>query len=272
MKSLKAVSTPKSEPKEELISVWSALSDPTRREILDMLRERPHTTGELSDAFPQSRFAVMKHLNVLENAGLILIRREGRERWNHLNAVPLQLLYERWVKPYQAHWASQMTDLKSRIEGETESMKTASLEQVELEIFIKAPIDKVWKSLTEETTFWWSKEFYTSEKTKGFHLEPKLGGKMFEDCGDGNGVIWYEVFAISPPKSLDLRGNLAVPYGPAFSLLHIELEEKNAGTIFRLSDSTIGLIKDEKQVKIDGWKQLFEDGLKPYLENQSGLN
>ncbi|HEU4898462.1 MAG TPA: metalloregulator ArsR/SmtB family transcription factor, partial [Actinomycetota bacterium] len=75
--------------------VWRALADPTRRAILDLLADRARTTGELSEAFPEvSRFAVMKHLGVLETAGLVVVRRRGRERWNHLNGVPLREAYE----------------------------------------------------------------------------------------------------------------------------------------------------------------------------------
>jgi len=81
-------------------AVWRALADPTRRAILDLLRERPRTTGELTEAFPTSRFAVMKHLAVLQKAGLVVVRRRGRERWNHLNGVPLRTAYERWMRPY----------------------------------------------------------------------------------------------------------------------------------------------------------------------------
>jgi DNA-binding transcriptional ArsR family regulator/uncharacterized protein YndB with AHSA1/START domain len=256
------------EQNEQLVSVWSALSDPTRRAILDLLRENPRTTGELANLFPQSRFAIMKHLNVLESAGLVLVRRHGRERWNHLNAIPMQLLYDRWVKPYQAHWASRMTNLKSTLEGDTKALKTLTLEQVELEISIKAPLNLVWKSLTEETTFWWSKDFYTSERTKAFRLEPTLGGKMYEDCGEGAGVIWYEVFAIDPPRSIDLRGFLAVPYGPGLSLLHLELLESGNETVLKLSDSTMGALTDGGKAKSDGWKHLFADGLKQYVETR----
>jgi DNA-binding transcriptional ArsR family regulator/uncharacterized protein YndB with AHSA1/START domain len=251
-----------------ITSVWAALSDPTRRQILDLLRTRPRTTGELADEFPTSRFAVMKHLNVLESAGLLLIRRQGRERWNHLNVVPMQLLYDRWVKPYHAVWAARLTNLQSQIEGDLMETRAAALEQVELEITIHGSIERVWKALVEETTFWWSKEFYTSQKTKSFQIEPKLGGKMYEDFGDGAGVIWYEIFAINPPHSLDLKGYLAVPYGPAFSLLHLELKASGKKTVLMLSDSTIGLSTDSGKTKLDGWKLLFEEGLKTYVENQ----
>ena len=148
--------------------------------------------------------------------------------------------------------------------------RTAGIEQVELEISMRASPGRVWKALIEETTFWWSKDFYTSQKTKGFHLEAKLGGKMYEDWGDGAGVIWYEVFAIDPLHSLDLRGCLAVPYGPAFSLLHLELRANGSETVLMLSDSTIGSPKDDgAAAKANGWKQLFEVGLKNYVENHA---
>ena len=96
--------------------VWKALADPTRRHILDLLRERPRSTGELSDAFSVTRFAVMKHLGVLEQAGLIVVRRRGRERWNHLNPVPIQQIAERWIRPYEAGFASSLVALKRHAE------------------------------------------------------------------------------------------------------------------------------------------------------------
>src|SRR5918992_2896113 len=98
--------------------VWKALADPTRRAILDLLADRARTTGELSGAFPEvSRFAVMKHLGVLEAAGLVVVRRRGRERWNHLNAVPLQQAAERWLAPYAGRWAGSLLRLKDVAEN-----------------------------------------------------------------------------------------------------------------------------------------------------------
>jgi DNA-binding transcriptional ArsR family regulator len=85
--------------------------------LLDLLRERPRTTGELCDAFALSRFAVMKHLGVLESAQLVTVRREGRVRWNHLNAVPLQEVVDRWLEPYAALWAGRLRRLRDSVEG-----------------------------------------------------------------------------------------------------------------------------------------------------------
>ncbi len=98
-------------------SVWRALADPTRRRILDLLRKNSRTTGELAAEFPVTRFAVMKHLAVLVEAGLVLVERRGRERLNHLNTVPIQAIYRRWIRPFEQHPADRLLHLKDRIES-----------------------------------------------------------------------------------------------------------------------------------------------------------
>lgn len=101
----------------ELDAVWRALSNPIRRRMLDLMREGPLTTGELAGHFPDhSRFAVMQHLRVLEEGDLVIVRREGRVRYNHLNAVPIQRIYDRWVRRYARHWAEALVDLKAELE------------------------------------------------------------------------------------------------------------------------------------------------------------
>ncbi len=101
----------------DLDEVFKALADPTRRAILDELKDGPKTTGTLVERFPEmTRFGVMKHLGVLEKAGLLVARKEGRTRWNHLNAVPLRLMYERWVSQYEDQWAGSLVRLKNQVE------------------------------------------------------------------------------------------------------------------------------------------------------------
>ena len=99
--------------------IWKALSDRTRREILDLLQESPKTTGQVAAEFAMSRFGVMKHLSILEEAKLIVIKRDGRERWNHLNPIPIQQIYERWMTKYQAQWAGRLLNIKDLIEKES---------------------------------------------------------------------------------------------------------------------------------------------------------
>ena len=98
--------------------IWKALSDPTRRTILDALRKGPLTTTEIVEAFPDmTRHAVMKHIDVLRNAGLIITREDGRRRVNSLNAVPIRQIYERWMGPFAELWSSTLLRIKDDAEG-----------------------------------------------------------------------------------------------------------------------------------------------------------
>ena len=102
---------------DDLDQIWKALSDPTRRAILDILRKGSKTTTEIVEAFPDmTRFAVMKHIEVLRNAGLINTREDGRQRINSLNVVPIRQIYERWVGPFAEIWSSTLLRLKEDVE------------------------------------------------------------------------------------------------------------------------------------------------------------
>ena len=104
--------------------IWKALADPTRREILDQLRDGPRQTTEIVEAFPQlSRFGVMKHLDVLRDAGLVTTRSEGRLRINSLNAAPLRDVIERWIGRYEAYWANTLLRVKESAESDTKSKR-----------------------------------------------------------------------------------------------------------------------------------------------------
>ena len=103
---------------EDLDPVWKALSDPTRRAILDQLRKGAKTTTEIVGAFPDmTRHAVMKHIDALRAAGLINTREEGRRRINSINAVPIRQIYERWMGPFSELWSSTLLRIKEDVEG-----------------------------------------------------------------------------------------------------------------------------------------------------------
>lgn len=109
---------------KDLDHVWKALSDPTRREILDLLRGGPRQTTEIVDQFPQlSRFGVMKHLEVLREAGLVITRSEGRKRINALNAAPIRDILERWIGKYEAYWSNTMLRVKETAESKKAAKK-----------------------------------------------------------------------------------------------------------------------------------------------------
>ena len=99
-------------------AVWRALADPTRRGLLDELAQEPRSTGDLVECCPNlCRTAVMKHLDVLEAAGLLIVRREGRVRWNHLNAIPIQNIYDRWVSKHVRGIAAAAGRLQNHAES-----------------------------------------------------------------------------------------------------------------------------------------------------------
>jgi DNA-binding transcriptional ArsR family regulator len=98
--------------------VFKALSASTRRALLDALKDHPQTTGELCARFPAlDRCTVMQHLKVLEQADLVIVRREGRERWNHLNPLPIKHIHDRWIGTYAARAVEMLDRLKMDLEG-----------------------------------------------------------------------------------------------------------------------------------------------------------
>jgi DNA-binding transcriptional ArsR family regulator len=98
--------------------VFKALADGTRREILDLLRDEPRTTGDICAHFPAfDRCTVMQHLGVLEKAELVIAKREGRLRWNYLNVVPIREVYERWISPYASPSVELLIRMRRGVEG-----------------------------------------------------------------------------------------------------------------------------------------------------------
>ena len=97
--------------------VYKALADSRRREILDLLKDDPRTTGDICSAFPDiDRCTVMQHLGVLEKAGLVFTKKEGRYRWNYLNSVPIREIYDRWINKYASPSVELLSKLKKDLE------------------------------------------------------------------------------------------------------------------------------------------------------------
>jgi uncharacterized protein YndB with AHSA1/START domain/DNA-binding transcriptional ArsR family regulator len=120
--------------------VFKALADPTRRELLDELfRADGQTLSALQERFPMTRFGVMKHLRQLEEAGLIVTRRRGREKLHFLNPVPIRLIHDRWVSKYAEPWVAGLSGLKRELE--------TSMEKV-FEIYIRTTPERLWDAIT----------------------------------------------------------------------------------------------------------------------------
>src|SRR5688500_10636857 len=121
--------------------VFRALADPTRRSLLDELfREDGQTLSQLEERFEMTRFGVMKHLKLLEEAGLVVTKRRGREKLHFLNPVPIRLVHDRWVSKYAEPWAAALSGLKNRLEEGMEKV---------FEIYIKTTPERLWEAITD---------------------------------------------------------------------------------------------------------------------------
>src|SRR4030088_2915111 len=119
-------------------AVFRALADPTRRRLLDKLfKQDGQTLSALEKRLPMTRLGVMKHLRVLEEAGLVVTKRRGREKLHFLNVVPIRLIHDRWVSKYAEPWVATLSELKSAIEEN-------SMEKV-YEIYIKTTPEQLWE-------------------------------------------------------------------------------------------------------------------------------
>jgi len=122
-------------------AVFKALADPTRRSLLDELyAEDGQSLSALERRLPMTRIGVMKHLRVLEEAGLLTTKRRGREKLHFLNPVPIRLVHDRWVSKYAEPWAATLTGLKKRLEEPMEKV---------FEIYIKTTPEKLWEAITD---------------------------------------------------------------------------------------------------------------------------
>lgn len=245
--------------------IWKALSDPTRRSILEILKQAPQTTGDLSSRFePLSRYAVMKHLGILEKANLIMVRREGKFRWNHLNTTPIQRAYDQWLSNLVR--LKYLTDQTSAtVEESKQNLKSTA---VIVEAEIKSTKQVIWQALTEQTGQWWPQSLFTHPKTNDFVLEAKLGGLMYEQTNNGDGAVWANVIGIDSPNFIQLKGHLTPDLGgPAVSFLRIELQSSGPITIVRLKDEIFGKIDTELPSSLKAnWTTLLNKGLKPFIE------
>jgi uncharacterized protein YndB with AHSA1/START domain/DNA-binding transcriptional ArsR family regulator len=124
--------------------VFRALADPTRRSLLDELfNQDGQSLSALERRLPMTRFGVMKHLRVLEEAGLVTTKKRGREKLHFLNAVPIRLVHDRWVSKYAEPWAAALSELKHDLEEEEDLMEKV------FEIYIKTTPERLWEAITD---------------------------------------------------------------------------------------------------------------------------
>ena len=254
---------------EDTAPLWRALADPTRRRILDLLRERPLITGEIAAQFPISRIAVMRHLEVLSEAGLVTSRKRGRERWHYLNAVPLQKLHRRWAEPAAAGFASALLRLQDTVETEGRHMEPIQpTVDVALDIEIAGTPAAVFTVLTKDAGGWWGHPFVTARATS-LALDPRLGG-LFTERWDNGGQVIASVTGWAQDEHLQLTGSFHM--GVGVGVAAFDLAESGAGTLLRFSFRAIGVMDAAVAEDMSrGWAELVGTRLKARVETGTRL-
>ncbi len=221
--------------------VWRAVASPTRRRLIELLRDGPRTTGDLCGCFRTTRFATMKHLAVLERAGIVTARREGRERWNVLNAEPLREVEGRWPGLAPAVGISSTSSQAPVPTGTPPAAGAGSAPtappaavppatRVFTEAFVDSPPWRVFDALTQHVAAWWGGPHLRSPAATNLVLDPQPGGRFVEEWGHRQGALRAVVTAIKQDEHLELTGTLA---GKTAGVLGIRLERREGGTLLR---------------------------------------
>jgi Predicted transcriptional regulators len=247
----------------EDIRVWRALADPTRRALLDRLRAGPCTTGALAAGFPVTRFAVMKHLDVLVAAGLVLVERRGRERLNYLNPVPIRRVNQRWLAPF-AERPTNVTPSRPDLAGPPEPAEPSGVSMdisavltgvidVRTHTRIQAPRPTVYTSLLDIGS-WWPHRFRDNSYVV---LEPHVGGRFYEDWQNG-GTLYGTVTEITEDERLTVTGAMGTR-GAVTGRFTVELTDTDDGqTVVTVAHQAFGQIDRERSEEYRrGWDSVL---------------
>ncbi|TMD45826.1 MAG: metalloregulator ArsR/SmtB family transcription factor [Chloroflexi bacterium] len=249
--------------------LWRALADPTRRRILDLLLERPRITGEVASHFRISRIAVMRHLTVLSDAGLVASRKRGRERRYYLNAMTLQQIHRRWFDPLAAGWVSGILRLRQSVEASRVGMEgVRPAIDIAFDVRIGGSTAAVFSALTTDAGGWWGHPMLRPEAT-GLTLEPRVGGLFIEEWSNG-GAVLAAVTQLATDRQLELTGPFHLDLG--IGIASFELAAAGKGTLLRFSFRAFGPIDaDRVRMFSEGWRELLTRRLKALVEQGTRL-
>jgi uncharacterized protein YndB with AHSA1/START domain/DNA-binding transcriptional ArsR family regulator len=241
--------------------VFKALADPTRRELLDELFEADgQTLSALEERLPMTRFGVMKHLKVLEEAGLVVTRKRGREKLHFLNPVPIRLVHDRWVSKYAEPWAAGLSELKHDMEKEERTMEKV------FEIYIKTTPERLWQAITDSDM--------RAQYNFGVGVRSDwTPGSAYEGVHDAAGltIVQGENVEVDPPRRLvqtlnALWGDDVKSEGTSRVTWEIEQVEDSC----RLTVTHDQLREGANDQLYGGWPMVLS-GLKTYLETGEKL-
>lgn len=247
--------------------VFKALADESRRKLLDLLYlENGQSLSQLGSQLPMTRFGVMKHLRILKGAGLITMRKRGRETLHYLNAVPIQMVYNRWVSKYSRGWARSLTELKYEIE-ETEAKKmtetrTSETTQQVFQIYIKTTPERLWQALTDGEM---TKKYYYGTRAES---DWKADSTYRYNGDGGDALVDGKVIESDPPRRLVTTFN---PHWDAacadYPQSKVTFEVEPHGSICRLTLVHEGMAAGHPITEgiFRGWSEILS-GLKTLLE------
>ncbi|WP_336713888.1 ArsR/SmtB family transcription factor [Arthrobacter sp. USHLN218] len=244
--------------------VFKALADPTRRELLDELFRRDgQSLSALGERFEMSRFGVMKHLKLLEEAGLVVTRRRGREKLHFLNPVPIRLIHDRWVSKYAEPWAAGLSDLKATLESSVEN--TAQIAKI-FEIYIRTSPERLWEAITDSET----RSKYMFGNRIETDWQPGSSFRMTNPRADGP-LGEGEILEVDPPRRLvqtmrALWGDDVKAEGTSRVTWEIEQVEDSC----RLTVTHDQLREGANEQLYGGWPMILS-GLKTWLETGETL-
>jgi uncharacterized protein YndB with AHSA1/START domain/DNA-binding transcriptional ArsR family regulator len=237
--------------------VFRALADPTRRILLDRLfKADGQTLIALERRLPMTRFGVMKHLRVLEEAHLVVTRRRGREKLHFLNVVPIRLIHDRWVSKYAEPWAARLSDLKHKLEEMT-------MEKI-FEIYIKTTPERLWEAITET-------EMRRKYNFGAVVTSDWTPGSRYQGVGRGTPIFEGENLEVDPPRKLvqsfrALWGEDVKKEGTS----RVTWEIQPVGDSCRLIVTHDQLNEDANAQLYGGWPMVLS-GLKTLLETGETL-
>jgi uncharacterized protein YndB with AHSA1/START domain/DNA-binding transcriptional ArsR family regulator len=240
--------------------VFKALSDPTRRQLLDTLRDRGGLTlTELEAGLGMTRFGVMKHLKVLEDANLIVTRRDGRFKYHYLNALPIQEVADRWMAPYGKPLARFALNLKNVLEG---PKTMADKPDFVFATYIRTTPAKLWDALTNPEM---TRQYYYNSRVL---TDLRVGGKFAYEGPDGQINLDGEIIEIVPERKLVTT--FKATWAPDGEPTRIEFEIEPMGEACKLTMTHYDYAKAKAGVEM-GWPMIVA-GLKTLLETGKPLN
>jgi uncharacterized protein YndB with AHSA1/START domain/DNA-binding transcriptional ArsR family regulator len=236
-------------------AVFKALSDPTRRGLLDSLRDRPgQTLTELEQGIGMTRFGVMKHLRVLEEANLVVSRREGRFKYHYLNALPIQEVADRWMAPYGKPLARFALDIKNTLE--TRRIMADKPDFV-FETYIRTTPRELWDAIVNPDK---TELYYYGSR---INADLKVGGQYTYTDGSGATTLTGEILEIVPEKKLVTT--FIAPWAPDGEPTRVMYEIEQAGPEACKLTLTHYDFEKARAGAESGWQLIFA-GLKTYLE------